>query len=115
MRKDERLSPSPQLKNQRVADGAVQSSQSEITLDFDVAPLPEFGDYQVENIPSWRRNAEQGLFAEALSDLDSSGGFEAAFTDASSEELMLLADIARFSGLRDRAVQALRLLTQNYY
>ena len=63
----------------------------------------------------WRLLSEQGQFAEALSELEASGGFDRAFVSASSEELMLLADIARFAGRRGRAIQALRQLTNTFF
>jgi hypothetical protein len=97
------------------APRTLRAEREKIILDYESPQLPAFSDYQIENIPAWRRHSEQGQFAEALSELEASGGFDAAFVDAASEELMLLADIARFAGRRGRAIQALRLLTETYF
>lgn len=56
----------------------------------------------------WERLANVAEYAAAFRALDEAGGFEAALSHATAEQAMLLHDIARFSGQRQRAIQALR-------
>ncbi|MEB2313081.1 MAG: hypothetical protein OZ921_19325 [Sorangiineae bacterium] len=60
--------------------------------------------------PEWQRLANNGEWAAARRALDEQGGFDAAIESASAEQLMTLADIARFAKpvQSDRALAALR-------
>ncbi len=62
----------------------------------------------------WEKLAETGEFRAANEALDRSGGFELAASRASAGQLLILADIARASGNRERATQALKRLLSVY-
>jgi tetratricopeptide (TPR) repeat protein len=63
---------------------------------------------------SWLILAERGDFAAAFSELDQGGTFQAVLQASSAEELMTLADVARFAGRDGRAIMALRQVTERY-
>jgi TolA-binding protein len=56
----------------------------------------------------WERLANVAEYAAAWRALQDAGGFEGVLSRATAEQAMLLHDIARFSGQRQRAIQALR-------
>lgn len=62
----------------------------------------------------WERLAEAGDFRAARAELDRSGGFQSAAGRASASQLMVLADIARASGNREQAAQALKRVLSSY-
>jgi hypothetical protein len=64
--------------------------------------------------PEWKLLADSGDFEAAARALDRSGGFHAVLDGAGSAQLMSLVDIARATGGRDRAVQALRRVLESY-
>lgn len=64
--------------------------------------------------PRWQELADQGEYATALAELETVGGFDAALGTATAEQLMLLVDLARATGQRERAVQALRRVVQQH-
>ncbi|HMJ12779.1 MAG TPA: hypothetical protein VK524_15260 [Polyangiaceae bacterium] len=62
----------------------------------------------------WERLANIAEYAAAWRALEGSSGFETALQRATAEQAMLLHDMARFTGQRARAVQALRhVVTQH--
>lgn len=71
-------------------------------------PLTSVDPAATLSVPQWQLFAQQGEYEMALATLDASGGFDAAADEASAEQLMLLVDVARATGFRQRAVQALR-------
>jgi hypothetical protein len=58
--------------------------------------------------PLWQLAAQQGEYQIALGELEANGGFEAVATQADADQLMYLADVARATGFRQRAVMAWR-------
>ena len=62
----------------------------------------------------WEKLAEAGDFRAAKDALDRDGGFERAAQRASAAQLMVLADIARASGSREQAAQALKRVLSSY-
>jgi hypothetical protein len=62
----------------------------------------------------WEKLAESGDFRAAKAALDRDGGFDRAAARASASQLLVLADIARASGSRDQATQALRRVLSSY-
>jgi TolA-binding protein len=64
--------------------------------------------------PEWQRLADEGQYAQALSAVEQSGGFDGALRGANADELMSLVDIARATGQRDRAVLALRQIVSEH-
>jgi tetratricopeptide (TPR) repeat protein len=64
--------------------------------------------------PEWMLLSERGEYAAAFQRLDEAGGFDGVLANGSSEELMALADVARFVGRQGRAIQALRAVTDRF-
>jgi hypothetical protein len=62
----------------------------------------------------WEKLAESGDFLAAKAALDRDGGFDRAAARASASQLLVLADVARASGSRDQATQALRRVLSSY-
>jgi TolA-binding protein len=62
----------------------------------------------------WQRLADEGQYSQALSALESTGGFDAVLRDATAEQLMSLVDVARATGQRDRAILALRRIVSEH-
>jgi hypothetical protein len=58
--------------------------------------------------PLWQLAAQQGEYQTALVELEASGGFDAVVAQADADQLMLLADVARATGFRQRALLAWR-------
>ncbi len=58
--------------------------------------------------PKWQRLANGGEYEAASFELSQLGGFETVLAKSSPEQLMLLVDIARATGQRQRAISALR-------
>ena len=79
----------------------------------DAAPV----DAPVVVVPAkaeWTLLAERGDFAGAFQKLDEMGGFDQALLVAGPDELMTLADVARAVGRQGRAIQALRIVVDQY-
>jgi hypothetical protein len=68
----------------------------------------------VSGPPEWESLAETGDFGAAKAALDRAGGFQRASDRASASQLLVLADIARASGEREEAAQALRRVLSAY-
>ena len=68
----------------------------------------------VSGAPEWETLAESGDFHAAKAALERQGGFQRASERASASQLLVLADIARASGGRDEAAQALRRVLSAY-
>jgi hypothetical protein len=63
---------------------------------------------------AWEVLAETGDFRSAKDALDHEGGFERVLARASASQLLVLADIARASGGREQAAQALKRVLSAY-
>ena len=68
----------------------------------------------VSGPPPWETLAENGDFHGAKAALDREGGFQWASDHASASQLLVLADIARASGGREQAAQALKRVLSAY-
>jgi hypothetical protein len=68
----------------------------------------------VSGPPEWESLAETGDFGAAKAALQRAGGFQRASDRASASQLLVLADIARASGEREEAAQALRRVLSAY-
>ncbi len=79
-----------------------------------VAPAPAPAPATTVEPPKWQRLANAGDFAAAHKALEAQGGFDPALGAASAEQLMSLADIAKFAGQRDRELQALRRVIKGF-
>ncbi len=64
--------------------------------------------------PEWQRLAEGGEYPAAFQAIQEQGGFDAVMAQASAEQLMTLAEVARANRQRGRASQALRQLLARY-
>jgi hypothetical protein len=78
-----------------------------------VAP-PAPAPLSVTGPPDWQRLAENAEFQAARAALDRLGGYDTALANASAEQLVALADIARATGPRPVALRALSLFLQRY-
>jgi TolA-binding protein len=76
-----------------------------------VAPPPAPA---VAPAPDWQELAGQLEYEAARQALDRNGGFKSALSQASPEQLMILHDIARATGNRRAALQALQTVVQRY-
>lgn len=89
------------------------------TSDLD-APEPEPAAVVVPTAsvptapPEWQQLANLGEYAPAHQALEVQGGFDAVLETASAEQLMILVDIARATGKKGRAIQALRRVTEQF-
>lgn len=91
---------SPRAKtNTSVAVSDVESAQQSLVIEQVVAPPVT---------PLWQLAAQQGEYQTALIELEANGGFEAVAAQGDADQLMLLADVARATGFRQRAVLAWR-------
>jgi hypothetical protein len=68
----------------------------------------------VSGPPEWETLADNGDFRAANAALDREGGFQRASERASASQLLVLADIARASGGREQAAQALKRVLSAY-
>ncbi len=90
------------------ARAAATRALPEPTPDLSAQPVLPAGPQE------WQRLANIAEYAAAWRALEGSSGFEVALERASAEQAMLLHDMARFTGQRGRAVQALRhVVTQH--
>jgi TolA-binding protein len=69
---------------------------------------------RVDEPPLWQRFANSGEYESALVEIGQAGGFEQVLAVANAEQLMLLADVARATGQRQRALAALRRILADY-
>jgi hypothetical protein len=84
-------------------------------VDVEEVTLPEPPVVVSPPQPSeWQRLADEGQYAQALSALETTGGFDAVLRDATAEQLMSLVDVARATGQRDRAILALRRIVSEH-
>jgi TolA-binding protein len=64
--------------------------------------------------PRWQQWAHGGEYDAALFELSQVGGFESVLQGANSEQLMLLADVARATGQTRRAIVALKRIMEEF-
>lgn len=64
--------------------------------------------------PEWQRRAQQGQYAAAARLIEQSGGFGSVIGQGSAEQLMILVEVARATGQRARAVEALRRVLERF-
>jgi hypothetical protein len=113
----ERRSQAERLRQARQSSVANRSAAeqdglllSELEPVADETPLPA----EPSPPPGWQLLAENGEYSSALTSIDASGGYERAVNVATAEQLMLLVDIARATGHRGRAVDALRRIVNQH-
>ena len=80
----------------------------------EIVAQAESNEVQPPAKPAWLMLAERGEFAASFQRLDESGGFDAVLATGASEELMMLVEVARFVGRQERAIQALRVVTNKH-
>ncbi len=77
-------------------------------------PAPVVEAIKPPEPPRWQRLANGGEYEAALEQIGQVGGFEAALASADPEQLMLLADVARATGQRQRALASLRRIVVEF-
>ncbi len=102
----ETLAPTP--RRAPMSDEPVSSPVELEQTAPPTASLPPAGP------PDWQRLAQQGEYAAARRALDHAGGFDVALARAPAEQLMSLVDVARATGQRARALQALRQVVDRF-
>lgn len=90
----------------RVVERAEFSPPGEVIVEGEIEAEP--------GRPEWLILADRGDFAGAFQELDRSNLLEAVIVGGGAEELMTLADVARFAGRTGWAIQALREVTRRY-
>jgi TolA-binding protein len=98
---------------------ALSTGEAEVTPDYVESYGEPAGSVASEPVPvsgppEWETLAETGDFGAAKAALDRAGGFQRASDRASASQLLVLADIARASGEREEAAQALRRVLSTY-
>lgn len=82
------------------------------------APAPEVTEPAAPPVvlgpPEWQRLADDGRYMEAVAEIAAQGGFDAVVGEATAEQLMLLVDVSRATGQRDRAILALRRIVRQH-
>lgn len=89
----------------------VQPEREEAPVEVEFVPARPAPEVQV---PRWLVLVDRGEYAAAFQAVDEAGGFDAVVAQASAEELMTLADVARAAGQQGRAIQVLRRVIQLY-
>jgi hypothetical protein len=102
------------VKQRRLAPAVVEAREPSMSIMTEEAPPEAVVTPSVVESPEWQLLASLGEYAPALQAVEASGGFDSLLGTASAEELLILVDIARATGQRGRAIQALRLVTQRY-
>jgi len=98
-----RVSPT----GEAASDYTESYAEPAIVMASEPAPL-------VTGPAEWEKLAEMGDFRAAKAALDREGGFASVSQRASASQLLVLADIARASGGREQAAQALRRVLSAY-
>lgn len=93
-----------------LAEETAEEPEAALTAEDLLPPIMELAPER----PAWLKLAERGEFAAAFQEIDHEGGFDSVLASGSAEELMTLADVARFAGRQGRAIQALRAVTDRY-
>lgn len=95
------------LNSQRIASAVVpDSGEPQAAVEVPVVFVPQQA--------TWLALAERGDFAGAFQELEKSGGFDQALLAAGPDELMTLVDVARAVGRQGQAIQALRIVIDQY-
>ncbi len=64
--------------------------------------------------PDWQHRAKRGEYAAAARLVEQQGGFPATIARSSAEQLMILVEVARATGQRPRAIEALRRVLEQF-
>lgn len=104
----------PRASTPRAAQSAPASSARTAAVEQLVKEPSTHAPVNPPGPPEWLTLAESGDFAGARAALERDGGFELAVVNATPEQLLVLVDVARGSGSRERAVRALRRLLDWY-
>jgi hypothetical protein len=104
-----RLSPSANA-------GLLPNVESNDALEVPVAPTAAapIARTPVPSPATWLQLADRGDYENAYQALEEFGGFDQVLSNASADELMVLVDVARATGNRGRAIQALRRVTESF-
>lgn len=104
-------SPAPAV---RAVPRSVPSAVAEPAVTVEDGPGSTPVIVETPVIPTWQRLANGGEYEAALYELGQAGGFEQAVVASTPEQLLLLGDIARATGQRQRAAAALRRIVNEF-
>lgn len=76
--------------------------------------LPAVATFREAEPPDWMRLANLGEYQRAREALERDGGFDAVLNSATADKLMAAVDVARATGQKGRALQALRLVLEQF-
>lgn len=103
----------PLLDELSIHDVPLAGEPSQLSpLDLGSVELPPAAVAQEP--PRWQRFANSGEYEAALFEIGQAGGFETVLSQSDAEQLMLLADVARATGQRQRALAALRRILVDF-
>lgn len=110
------LALTPSVEPPSVDGGGGDGPESEMASDLPVVSGDGAAAARIEarKPPRWQRLANGGEYEAALFEIQQAGGFERALALANAEQLMLLADVARATGQRQRALSALRRILAEF-
>src|SRR5690606_25673906 len=94
---------------ERADDAALAESTLTSPTPVDAAP-----SVPMAARPIWLELADRGDYAGALAELEQSRAAQLVLTTGSVEELMTMAEVARFAGNQERAIQALSQVVERY-
>lgn len=97
------------------------SAEAHDALDYSDVPVAPTAMAPLVRTPApapspalWLQLADRGDYERAYQALEEQGGFDQVLSHASADELMVLVDVARATGNRGRAIQALRRVTESF-
>jgi hypothetical protein len=113
--------PTPPVKlgtpaQTRTLRRSASSEQAALTAPGIAPPTPaaQAGAVLEPQEPPWLELANLGEYQRSLEALEASGGFHAVLGAASADRLMAMADLARATGRRAWALQALRAVVERH-
>jgi hypothetical protein len=104
----------PHPAKRRRAASRAEPEQTMMSVPVEAVAPAVVVEPVAEEPPEWQRLANLGEYASALEAVEAAGGFDALLNAAAAEQLLTLVDIARATGQRGRAIQALRLVTARH-
>ena len=97
------------------------SAESHVAPEYTDVPVAPTAMAPLIRVPApapspavWLQLADRGDYERAYHALEEQGGFDLVLSKASADELMVLVDVARATGNRGRAIQALRRVTESF-
>lgn len=98
----------------KLSRNAQKAASAPLTDKVELPTALEAPPALVPEKAAWLSLAERGDFAGAFQNLEQNDGFDQALLAAGPDELMTLVDVARSVGRQGRAIQALRIVIDQY-